>query len=294
MSVSQVDLGTASQLFDTEVTLRYQNNSYLNNTIEERHGTTGIITNIPVSDQIEMSQGSFAPSDIPVTQVDETNVLITAEDFRVKTVIGGGFKTLFAYDKIVDHAKLHAKAAGRLVDYIKIQAIFQSAYFGSLYTVPVNVGANTGMNSDKLADALSQLEANGVDVTGYKVSLWCPALLKKSMMNDQKVTNIFFNAVKPLVNNEIKDYLGTDIRFLGQAGINQIPSTGSPTATFLVPVVADSAIVQTFNRDVSTSITWVPQQDRYELLTVVTTNAGLIQSNGVALITAQNPYAANP
>ena len=69
------------------------------------------MTNIPVSDLIEMEEQSFAPTDIPVIPVNPTNVMVVPYNYALKTVIGGGEKTLFAYNKIVDHAKLHAKAA---------------------------------------------------------------------------------------------------------------------------------------------------------------------------------------
>ena len=291
----QIDLSTAMQIFDTEVTLRYQNRRYLASTINERHGTTGIATNVPVSDEIEMSSSNFAPTDIPVTPVDETNVLITPTDYRVKTVIGGGEKTLFAYDKIVDHAKLHALAAARLDDFLKINAIFSSPLIGSIYTVPVGVGVNTGMNSQKLADALATMESKGVDVGNYSTSLWCPALLKKSFFADQQVTNIFFTDHKPLTDFKIKVYEGADIRFLGEAGSNKIPSVdiGGGVFEYLVPLVNEDAIVQIYNRDISTSISWVPWQDRWELLTVMTSGASIIQTNGIALITANTPFVNN-
>lgn len=291
----QIDFTTASQLFDTEVTLKFQNSQYLMNSIEERHGTTGEATNVPVSDLIEMQQQTFAPSDIPVTPVDPTNVMIVPYNYAVKTVIGGGEKTLFAYDKIVDHAKLHAKAAARMVDYIKINALFSSASFGSIYTVDVAVGANTGMNEGKLAEALAYLEDQGVEVLNDACSLWLPAITKPSMYADDRVVNMFYNDRKPLVDNVLPSYLGVDIRTLGSNGINTIPfTTAMSIDTYLVPVVNKEAMVQIFNRDVQTSITWVPQNDRWELLTVMTAGANVIQYNGIALIEVQNPYAANP
>lgn len=289
--MSQLSLVAASQLFDTELTTRYQNKQFLAGTIEERHGTTGVGTNVPVSDAIDFAASNFAPTNKLVTPVDETNVFIQPIDYYVKTVIGGGEKTLFAFDKIVEHAKLHALAAGRIVDYVKIQSLINDPSYGSLYTVPVNTGANTGMNALKLSNALSQLEANAVDVMNHACSLWMPALVKKAMMADQLVTNIFYNDVKPLTNNRITAYLGTDIRTLGQAGINSIPFTGTSPEVFLVPLVHEDSMIQIFNRDVKTSITWVPQEDRWEVLSTITTGARVIQSNGIALITCNNPYA---
>lgn len=290
----QIDLATASQLFDTEVTIRYQNHQYLADTIEERHGTTGEATNVPVSDIIEMQNQTYAPVDIPVTPVDSSNVMIIPYNYALKTVIGGGEKTLFAYDKIVDHAKLHALAAARMVDYIKINALFTSIGFSTIFTVAYNVGVNTGMNEGKLAEALSYLENQGVNVMDNSCSLWLPAITKQSMLNDDRVVNIFYNDVRPLVDNRLTSYLGVDIRTLGANGINTIPFTASMGVdTYMTPLVHMDSMVQIFNRDVSTSITWVPQNDRWELLTVLTSGANVIQYNGIALIETQNPYVAN-
>jgi Phage capsid protein len=291
---NQINLNTASQLFDTEVTIKFQNHQFLMNTIEERHGTTGDATNVPVSDIIEMQQQTYAPVDIPVTPVNPTNVMVVPFNYALKTVIGGGEKTLFAYDKIVDHAKLHAKAAGRMCDYIKINALFTSPGFSTTYTTPVTVGVNTGMNEGKLADGLSYLEDQGVDVMNHACSLWLAAITKKSMLNDDRVVNLFYNDRRPLVDNQLVSYLGVDIRTLGSNGINTIPfTTVGSTNTYLIPLVNKEAMVQIFNRDVMTSITWVPQNDRWELLTVMTSGAQVIQANGISLITVNNPFVAN-
>lgn len=292
----QIDLATASQLFDTEVTIKLQNAQYLAGAIEERHGTTGEATNIPLSDIVEMELQSFAPTDIPVTPINPTNIMVVPYNYALKSVIGGGEKTLFNYNKIIDHSKMHAKAAGRMIDYIKINALFGYSGLGSIYTVDSDVGANTGMNEGKLADALSYLEDQGADVLDNACSLWMPALVKKSMLDDEKVVNLFYNDKRPLADGRLSSYLGVDIRTLGSNGINTIPFTsgGSPSVdTYLVPVVNKESMVQIFNRDVQTSITWVAQNDRWELLTVMTSGCNVIQPNGIALITAINPFAAN-
>lgn len=296
MPTPQVNLAAAMQLFDTEVTLKYQNHMRLQHTIDERHGTMGTTLNVPVSDLIEMEEGDFAPTDIPVTPVNETNRAVLTNDYHLKTVIGGGEKTLYNFDKIVDHAKLHALAAARLDDFIKINAIFGDPNVGTIYTVPVTVGVNTGMNEGKMADALGYLESQGMDVMDYNVSMWAPALVKKSMYNDDRIVNFFYNNVKPLTNNRIQTYLDVDCRFLGENGINKIPSApiGGGVNQYLVPMVHKDAIVQSYNRDIMTSITWLQNQDRWELLTIMTSGALIIQYNGIALMTANTPFAANP
>ncbi|WP_246562511.1 phage capsid protein [Rickettsiella endosymbiont of Dermanyssus gallinae] len=293
-----VNLEAACQLFDTEVTLQYQNRLKLQDTIEERHGLHGTALNVPVSDLVEMNQTNFAPTDIFVTPVNETNVQVPTNDYHLKTVIGGGEKTLYNFDKIRDHARLHGLAAARLTDYIKINAIFSDPAFinGDIYTVPLNVGVNTGLNEEKYALAIAYLESQGMDVHDLEVSTWAPALLKPSLYNDKQVTNFFYNDVKPLTNNKVKVYLDIDFRFLGENGINSIPRVADETGVFkyTVPVVHRDAIIQGYNRDITTSITWLPHQDRWELLTCLTSGAKIIQPRGIALITANQKFAPNP
>ena len=110
---------------------------------------------------------------------------------------------------------------------------------------------------------------------------------------DFKPTNE--TGVKPLTDNRIVAYLGCDLRFLGENGINKIPSTqiGGGVAEYLIPMVHKDAIVQSYNRDVMTSITWLAHQDRWELLTVITSGALIIQYNGIVLLTCDAPYTNN-
>ncbi len=58
-------------------------------------------------------------------------------------------------------------------------------------------------------------------------------------------------------------------------------------------MVHKDAIVQSYNRDIMTSITWLPNQDRWELLTIMTSGALIIQYNGIALLTCNDPYVNN-
>lgn len=293
----QIDEATASQLFDTEVQIRYQNNMKLKNTIEERHGMRGTTLNIPVSEIIEMTEGNFAPTDIPVTPLDETNRQIVTQDYHVKTVIGGGQATLFSYEKIAVHAEAHAKAGARMDDFIKLNAIFSDPNFNTITVVPKTVGVNTGLNEGKLSQGLGYLESQGVDVTNREISVWAAALLRKSLFDDDRVVNYFYNGARPLENNSLgaNGYMGLDIRFLGENGVNRVPSMniGSGVFEYLIPMVHHDSMVQTYNRDMKTDIVWMPNQDRWELLSILTSGAGIVQYNGIVLLTCDTPAILN-
>jgi len=117
-----------------------------------------------------MNQTHFAPTDIFITPVNETNIQVPTNDYHLKTVIGSGEKTLYNFDKFRDHTKLYAKAAARLTDYIKIPAIFSDPAFikGEIYTVPLKIGVNTGLNEEKYALAIAYLQSQGMECTIFK------------------------------------------------------------------------------------------------------------------------------
>lgn len=282
-----------SQLFDNEVTLQYQNSLKLNHTIDERHGLTGAMLNIPISDLLEMKSGTFEASDILATKVNETNIQVPTSNYYLKTVINGGEKTLYNFQKVQEHAALHAKASGRIIDYIKINALYKDEQYiaGKIKKIPLKTGKNTGFNVDKLMAANAELEDEAIDIDPMQVSLWLPARLKPNFVSDNRVDNIWSNDVKPLVDYKIRTFLGVDIRILGQKGINTIPfieNQDTHSRTYQIPLVHKDSIVHGFNRSISTSVTWLPHQDRWELLTSITTGAKLVKPDGVVMIEAES------
>lgn len=287
------DIDTYKQVFDTEVTQQYQNSLKLDHTIDERYGLTGSILNIPISDLLEMKSGTFEASDILATKVNETNVQVPTSNYYLKTVINGGEKTLYNYQKVKEHGALHAKASARILDYLKINALYKDEQYiaGKICKIPLKTGKNTGFNVDKLMAGCSIFEDEGIDVDPMQVSLWLPARLKPNFLSDKRVDNIWSNDVKPNVDYKITTFLGVDIRILGQKGINTIPfieNTDTHSRTYQVPLIHRDAIVHGFNRTVSTSVTWLPHQDRWELLTSITTGAKLIKPDGVVMIEAES------
>lgn len=290
---SQVNLQTASQMFDPTVTVIAQNKKFLGNTVKERHGTTGDATNVPVSALIEMQDVGFAATDIPVTPVNNTNNLVVPFNYALKTVIGGGYRTLFAYDTIVDQMIDHGFSVGRNDDFIKINALFNSTNFNSIPVIPYTVGINTGLNQEKLTTALATMADAGWDVSNLQCSVWSPVLQKTPLFQDPTVNNWFTYAPRPLSNNQIQGYLDLDMRFLGSQGINAIPFTSAMGIdTYLVPMVHTNSMVQTYNRDPNSSVSWLNWQDRYELLSTMTSGANVIQYSGIVLMECQLPFTA--
>ena len=295
----QFTLETASELYSTTFQMEYQANERLANTMMERHGTSGTSLHIPVIDNLEMTEQGFSPSNMPISNPAKRDVICEQKNFTLKSVVGYGEKTLFAYDEIQAYAKTHAQAIARFQDKVKIDAILNDPTLpvDTAYTnIPVTIGAVTGVSEAKLSAALAALEAQGVDVRDESCSLWLPAILISQMYNDDKVVNFFYNNNKPLANNEFPSYLGTSIRKLPNqsAGINYIPFTAGTTDLYKIPVVHEDSSIMSYNVDPVSEIVWVAQERRFEIVTQMVCGAKVVKPEGIAIIHAENPSAANP
>lgn len=54
-----------------------------------------------------------------MTLVNETNIQVPTNDYHLKTVIGGSEETLYNFDEILDHSKLHGLADFNTEDLVK-------------------------------------------------------------------------------------------------------------------------------------------------------------------------------
>ncbi|MDQ8040201.1 MAG: hypothetical protein REH83_07345 [Rickettsiella sp.] len=70
----EINYDAACHLFNTQVTLQYQNRLKLQDTIEEHHGLRGTHLNVLVPNLLQMKPSSFAPTDVAITPLNETNV----------------------------------------------------------------------------------------------------------------------------------------------------------------------------------------------------------------------------
>ncbi len=283
-----IDLAAASELFVTEVQEQYQNMRAFAGLVTERHGLEGQTANFPVGGVGEMAETGFGGGDIPVSDLNETNVPISVGNFHYKTTIGGGYKTLFSYDKITENAREHANAAARQLDKLLIDAIFTAGTgLARFETVPVNIGTTIGLNVDKLSSATDRLLDGGVSVMTNKNAM-IPALAMSSLKQDPNFTSWDFNMKRPLMNNALPGYLDIAFFRVGSAGNNQLPRTGTGTTAdpfiYNIPVLAEDSCRLVFNRDVQSTITWLPQDDRWELTTSLTARGGVIQPAGIKII----------
>lgn len=295
----QIDnANVAAELFEKEFQLAFQSSQKLAGTTQEMMGTMGTVQNVPIFDKIEMfKRDSFAPNNIAPSHQASRNVQVIQAQHLLKTVIGAGEKTLFAFDMIREHAQSHAKAVARAIDKVKIDAVYSADPSEFAITVPVTVGSSTGFTQQKLTQAITALEDQGADVLQENCSTWMPAILIRSLFQDQTVTNLFYSNGRPLQDNIISSYLGIDFRRMSgsAAGVNFIPSKdiGGGVSQWQFPLVHKDALQICFNIAPQTNIVWNPYELRWEAISQMVAGASVIQPLGIALIIANDPAAAN-
>lgn len=294
----QIDnANVAAELFEKEFQLKFQSSQKLDGTTQMMMGTMGTAQNVPLFDKIEMASTSFAPNNIAVSHLPSSNVQVVQFVHVLKTTVGYGEKSLFAFDIIKAHAETHAKAVGREIDAVKIAAVYaaDSSQFATI--VPVGIGSATGFTQQKLTSAITAIEDNGAEVLGETCSTWMPSKLLNSLYQDPTVTNLFFSNGRPLQQNIISQYLGIDFRRMAgpQAGKNFIPSTdlGGGVSQWAFPLVHKDSMQVCFNEAPQTNIVWNPYEVRWEAVSYLVMGASVIQPKGIALITANDPSVAN-
>lgn len=290
--MEQITFETAKTTYMTEVTSAYENMRRLYNICDETHNNTGDTFAIPVGESIEMSESGFGAGNIPISTLGATQIIVKPGNFSAKTIIGGGERTLFAYDKIAYHAEEHGKAAGRWYDKLILDAIYNDgAGIARFAQIAKTVGFNTGLNVDKISTAIDTMEDQGV--TADKNAI-IPVISKTSLKKDPLFTSWDYNVERPLMNNRVQRFLDVNFFSIGNKGANAIPfNDNAGTREYLVPVVARDAMRVVFNREIKSTMTFVENQDRYELLTVATARAVVVKNDGIILMACDAPATLN-
>lgn len=156
-------------------------------------------------------------SDTPLVETQHVRRMVTAEEFEWADLIGKADKARTLPDFENPYLMNAAMAAGRTMDELIIAAADGAAFTGQNGTTSVSlpagqqvantVGANTGLNTDKLKKAKFALDKAEVDPTIPRF-VAANAIQMENLLNDDQVQSSEYNTVKALVNGEIDTWLG--------------------------------------------------------------------------------------
>lgn len=156
-------------------------------------------------------------TDTPLVETEHARRMVTASVYEWADLIGKEDKARTLPDFTNPYLLNASAAAGRTMDSLIIAAADASAYTGQSGTTAVplpssqiianTVGANTGLNTDKLIKAKLILDQSEVDPTIPRYVL-ANAIQMMNLLSDDQVQSTDYNTVKALVRGEIDTWMG--------------------------------------------------------------------------------------
>ncbi len=298
--MSQNIVAVAAQMWDPLFETQLQNVEYLKNTVRIFPGVIGDVYNRRLGSFGEMMPLGYNASNIPVSQISYSQTPISLFPYAYKTAVSQREMTLVddvpANNVMQDQAIVHARALGRYMDYLKLNAILANT--SPYVQIAKTVGYGTGFNSSKIIAARSQLQLAAIDSAEMYYAL--SADLQPALAADQFYSSWFFNEARPLtqqsgVPNQLISYFGVEGRIVGGVGINSLPYTlDSENKTYLCPFWAKDVITMAMATMVPKTTIWFNQgESRYEIITEAVLGVGVTQVNGVVLINADTANTVN-
>ena len=293
-----IDISTAMDEFDTMVQSELHNYEKLPGTVRE-YDTQGRHFNIPLYSSLTVNQTDFGTGGIPVSDPAQREVTIQQDNFSLKTVIGKGYETLFAYDVIAGHARQHAQAAARFRDYLKLRALFADDTIFSAANNNLVPVASTAPNPvteqlsvERFTAGYFQAIDNGVPEN--MLSYWAPARAMADLTSqDDKFSNWDFNETRPLQHGVGRGYayLGVPFKILGNAGAaapnitqsqNTIPDGGTGANAYQRSyLVHMDALALCWNRRINSRVVVEDWEDRVTVITTATAGSHVVHNAGI-------------
>jgi hypothetical protein len=156
-------------------------------------------------------------SDTPLVETEHARRMVTASEYEWADLIGRGDKARTLPEFTNPYLINAAAAAGRTMDELIIAAADGTAMTGQAGTTPVSlpssqvvpntIGANTGLNIDKLIDAKKVLDKAEVDPTIPRFILANSDQLS-NLLRDDQIQSSDYNTVRALVRGEIDTFMG--------------------------------------------------------------------------------------
>lgn len=282
------DLVPQTQLYNAQVIERYQSIQRLRALMQERVGGGASAYIDWIGAKTEMSQVPFGAAELPTSAVDFTKVTTEPLRFVLKTALAESDQSLTNVDIRAAHATVHGLAAGRMVDILKLRAIFNNPTtpVGNIAMIPKVAGPNTGLNVKKIVQ--TDIEMNNRDVPDMDRNIVANSdqfgtLFEDTLYNDSRISNQY-----PLKTGMIPPYMGFDFIRLAKNASNAIAVTtvaGPPILydSYAVCVQFD-AMKMEFNVPIRTVISYDEQNLNYVIVTELVANAQIMQVDGLQLM----------
>lgn len=180
---------------------------------------------------VTMQKKTARHADTPLIETPHARRMVLAEEYEWAELIGRGDRARTLVEFTNPYLQGAAKAAGRTMDQIIIDAATSVAKTGQNGTtntsfdnnmdVATTVGPNSGLNVEKLQRAKRNLDQREVDPSIPRY-ICANARQMDNLLNDEEVRSFDYNTVKALVNGEIDTFMG--FTFIQSELINAVSS----------------------------------------------------------------------
>ncbi len=199
-------------------------------------------------------------------------------------------QSLTEVDVRSQHAIVHGKAAGRTVDILKLDAIFDNPLYPDVETdfsfVPKTVGVNTGLDAEKMVKIRSKLNSFAVPTTQRQLmfnSDQTPTAFLDQLVNDSRISDQF-----PMNTGRLPNYLGMGLVELPDQSTNSIPVTavGSPVTSYTsyAACVHYASMKMEYNVPITTDVVVDAPNRNFVIVTELVCNAQILQKDGIGII----------
>lgn len=270
---------TASVNFKTEfdplVKQAYQGESLLMGTVRARPNVNAKTYSFP-----KLGKGIASPR-IPQTDVTPMNVTHTAVTCTLTDWDASDYSAVEDLDKLAFDEKRElvmsaAKAVGRRIDQIIIDAMAASA-FATQVAITVG-GANTSLNIEKIMRAKRLLDANGVPQSDRYLAINAIAL--ENALQETEISSSDFNVIKALASGELNKFANFQfIMIEDRANEGGIPlATANQRNCF---AYHKEAVGMAMTGGVRSSVDWIPEKKSWLMSSAVTAGAVTVDTDGV-------------
>ncbi len=272
-----------NEVYSADIKAKFQSSQRLMGIMPEISNIGGVRHDW-IGTTLEMNQVGFGAANLPSDQTSFTPVLTVPLRLILKTTIAEADQSLTNVDLQRAHANMHGKAAARMLDILKIRALFNNAAvpLNTFNTVPVTVGPNTGLNTYKLQAMASILDNNDVDENPR--IFYTNSDQYNTLRNEDRYIN-YFTSEKNAINNDLKPYAGfRDMRMLGKESSNNVPifPTGAEFTSYGVGFHHEACQFM-YNIPLRTVITYDGTNLNYTIVSEIVANAQIMQLSGIVL-----------
>lgn len=258
--------------FDAEVKLAYQAVKSLRASVRVKTGVIGSTHRFPKAGKGVATQHNRG-NDVVAMNAGRDKVTVTLSDWDA-----------FDYEDIMDINKLNfddkkiiaentAKAIGRREDQLIIDALDA----GSTNTIGDGTAA---FSLSYVRQAVQYLD--NLNVPGEDRCLIYTAKQKEQFLAVEQVTSADYNTIKTLVQGEIDTFLGFKFIMIGSRSEGGLPRPAGVEQDCYA--YHKAAVGLAIGKDMTTLVDWVPEKLSWQIGSVYSAGAGVIDAEGVTTI----------